>query len=69
MKTLDKLNPKKALMKKALTQMQQMKAKDMFQMFNQKLLPVFQINTKVNFKATKLLVNDKEWYAILFRDT
>ena len=68
-KTLDKLNPKKALMQKAMQQLATMKAKDMFKMFQTKILPIFDVNSKVELKATKILLNDgKTWYAVLFRD-
>ena len=61
--------PKKALMQKAMQQLATMKAKDMFKMFQTKILPIFEVNSKVELKATKILLNDgKTWYAVLFRD-
>jgi len=38
-------------------------------MFQTKILPIFEVNSKVELKATKILLNDgKTWYAVLFRD-
>ena len=66
---INRLNPKKALMQKAMQQLAEMNAKDMFKMFQTKILPIFTVNSNVELKATKLLLNDgKTWYAVLFRD-
>jgi hypothetical protein len=49
--------------------MKKLKASDMFKIFSQQLLPLLQMSvSKVSFEAKKVMIENKEYYAILFRD-
>lgn len=68
----DRLNPKKLaqkkMMEKAMKELSGMTAKDMFVMFQDRLMPFFAVNENVEIKATKLKIEGKEYYGIVLRD-
>jgi hypothetical protein len=59
----------KALAKFALAQMRKLKASDMYQIFSQQILPLLQTSVVgVVFETKKVIIDGKEYYAVLFRD-
>jgi hypothetical protein len=49
--------------------MRKLKASDMYQIFSQQILPLLQTSVVgVVFETKKVIIDGKEYYAILFRD-
>jgi hypothetical protein len=67
-KLLKKLNPKEAMIKQAIGKMRELNASEMFKMFNTQILPFLSMADNIIIKAEKIQLENKVWYAIMFRD-
>ena len=69
---LNRLNPKSRLMEKAMSKFQDMTAKDVHSLFEERLLPFLQMNPKIEFvllaKDKRVYYNGKQYYAVFWRD-